>query len=153
MGRAENSISFLASPAYSCAHWPLVVILVKQMDKFSSLREKHPIFSYENFVYNQTGNSLVISFFFKISPDIEFNPQIVIENINPELFGKIDKRVLDNFIFNLGLVEMISYWKATCSPMIEIYAGTLKQNQLIWWKSLLIKGLGEFFYQNNINFK
>ncbi|OGD86877.1 hypothetical protein A2870_03230 [Candidatus Curtissbacteria bacterium RIFCSPHIGHO2_01_FULL_41_11] len=123
------------------------------MDKLASFREKHPKFLYESFSYKIEDNSLVISFLFKIYPDIEFNPRVTIENINQTIFSNLDSKVLDNFVFNLGLVEMISYWKATCSPIIEIYAGTLKQNQLIWWKSLLIKGLGEFFYQNNINFK
>jgi hypothetical protein len=123
------------------------------MDKVAALRKKHPIFLYENFNYKQEGNSLIIFFSFKIYPDIEFNPKITIENIDNKIFSKLDSGVLDNFIFNLGLIEMISYWKATCSPKIEIKAGSLNQQQKIWWENLLIKGLGEFFYQNKINFK
>lgn len=123
------------------------------MDKVTALREKHPVFSYENFAYKQEDSHLVISFSFKISPGIEFNPHIKIEDINNEQFTNIDKKVLENFIFNLGLVEMISYWKATCSPKIEIKAGAIDKKQITWWKNLIIKGLGEFFYQNNINFK
>lgn len=123
------------------------------MDKVVSLREKHRTFLYEDFSYERKNNSLIISFLFKIPPEIEFNPTIIIENINNEVFSGLDAEVLDNFIFNLGLVEMISYWKATCSPKIEIKAGSIDQSQKIWWENLLIKGLGEFFYQNKINFK
>lgn len=123
------------------------------MDKVTSLRKKHPTFLYESFNYKQEGNSLVISFSFKIPPDVEFNPKIRIENINNKIFSQLGTQVLDNFIFNLGLIEMTSYWKATCSPKIEIKAGSINQQQKIWWENSLIKGLGEFFYQNDINFK
>lgn len=123
------------------------------MDKVSSLRKKHPLFLYENFRYEKKNNSLIIYFLFKIPPDIEFNPRIKIENINNKEFLQLDSKVLDNFIFNLGLVEMISYWKASCSPKIEIKAGSLSNKQKIWWESLFIKGLGEFFFKNKINFK
>lgn len=123
------------------------------MDKLTSLRRKHPLFSYESFTYKQDNNSLVISFLFRISPSIEFNPKITIKNIDTSVFASQGKAVIDNFIFNLGLIEMISYWKTTCSPIIEIKTGSLNKTQIGWWKNLLIKGLGDFFYKNNINFK
>ena len=47
---------------------------------------------------------------------------------------------------------MISYWKATCSPEIEINPGYLDKSQVNWWKDLILKGMGEFFYKNKINF-
>ncbi len=121
-------------------------------DKFSYLRGKYPKFTYEKFDYKIKKNSLSITFNFKIS-HIQFKPSVNIEGINVSSFKNIERTVLENFIFNLGLVEMISYWKATCSPLIKITAGSLDQQQKNWWKNLLIKGLGEFFYQNRINFK
>ena len=123
------------------------------MDKLTSLREKHPTFLYERFSYQKENNNLIITFSFKISSDIEFHPKIKIENISNDNFSRVDPTVLNNFIFNLGLVEMISYWKATCSPQIEIRSGQLNEEQVNWWQNLLQKGLGEFFFQNKINFK
>lgn len=123
------------------------------MDKATLLRKKHPTFIYENFQYVKDGNSLKISFSFKIPPGIRFSPTVGIENINSFIFAKIGKSTIENFIFHLGLIEMVSYWKSTCSPMIDIKAGYLTKDQITWWKNLLLKGLGEFFYQNNINFK
>ncbi len=49
------------------------------------------------------------------------------------------------------MIELISYWKATCSPMIEIKAGQLNEEQINWWKELYFNGLGEFFYLNTID--
>ena len=121
-------------------------------DKFSYLRRKYPKFTYEKFGYKIQKNSLSITFHYKIS-DIKFKPTVNIVGIDVSNFKNIERAVLENFIFNLGLVEMISYWKATCSPIIKITAGSLDQQQKNWWKNLLIQGLGEFFYQNRINFK
>lgn len=50
------------------------------------------------------------------------------------------------------MVELISYWKLTCSPRITVNCGYLSPDQIKWWKKLFIKGLGEFFYTNGINF-
>ncbi len=110
---------------------------------FDSLRKKYPRFIYQGFKITQD-RDLKVSFRFSVA-DIEFNPQILFPNVkwNPKL---------ENLVFNLGLVEMISYWKATCSPEIIIKAGFLDEEQIAWWKDLIVKGLGEFFYKNKIDF-
>ncbi|MGH8903409.1 MAG: hypothetical protein ACRDYA_17485 [Egibacteraceae bacterium] len=60
--------------------------------------------------------------------------------------------VLDTIGFHLGLMEIPSYWKATCSPNIVIQAAPTSQSQLDWLKDLLIQGMGEFFYVNEVDF-
>jgi hypothetical protein len=57
---------------------------------------------------------------------------------------------MDVLVFSLGMVELISYWKLTCSPYVCIEAGSLTDDQIEWWKKLYYKGLGEFFYTNGI---
>jgi len=47
---------------------------------------------------------------------------------------------------------MASYWKAACSPEIVIEAGTLSLRQRKWWEWLILNGLGQFFYENKIDF-
>ncbi len=59
--------------------------------------------------------------------------------------------MIKNIVFNIGLIELISYWKATCSPTILIKAGSLTDQQIDWWKNLYYNGLGEFFYLNSIH--
>jgi hypothetical protein len=49
-------------------------------------------------------------------------------------------------------MELPTYWKATCSPEIVIEAGVLNADQIAWWHDLLIKGQGEFYYLNQIDF-
>lgn len=123
------------------------------MSKIDLLRKKHSRFIYSGYFYNLSGKDLKIFFNFFIEPDIYFNPKITIKNIDKKRFLSIDKKIIDNLVFHLGLIELPSYWKATCSSQIEIKAGKLDKEQINWWKNLIIKGLGQFFYENKINWK
>ncbi len=120
---------------------------------FKKLRKKYPQFIYQNYSYKISKKDLSIVFDFKIEPNIRFTPNIIIKNIDQKRIARLDRKVLDNLVFNLGLIELLSYWKATCSPEIIIKTGYLNKEQIKWWKNLIINGMGQFFYENNINFK
>jgi len=121
--------------------------------KFEFLRKKYPRFIYQNYSWKISGKNLEIFFDFKISPGIRFRPRVVIKNIDKKQGLKVGERALDNLVFNLGLMEIPSYWKATCSPEIKINCGYLNKEQISWWKDLIIRGMGQFFFENKINFK
>lgn len=113
---------------------------------FDNLRKKHPQFIYEGFKIEQENENLKITFDFLLTPDIQFRPTVIFPNISG------NQEVLQNLAFNLGMVELLSYWRAACPPEIVIKAGYLDEEQVKFWKKLLIKGLGEFFYNNKIDF-
>lgn len=119
---------------------------------FLKLRAKYPQFVYQGFEIAFNKNDLNITFDFKILPEISFKPTVVFPGIDHNRLKKINPEVLRNLIFNLGMVEMLSYWKSTCSPEIIIRAGFLNGLQTEFWNNLLIKGLGEFYYTNKIDF-
>jgi len=121
------------------------------MKSADSLRKKHHTFTYQAFKYNLEGKNLKISFSFLLHPDINFKPELVIQNV-AEQIRTLEKPLLDNLVFHLGLIELFSYWKSTCAPKIRIEAGGLNKDQIKWWKNLILNGMGEFFYQNKINF-
>jgi len=123
------------------------------MNKVEIFQKKYPKFIYENYSYRISKNNLEIFFSFKIEPKIYFSPKVTIENINKNQIAKIEKNIFDNLIFHLGLMEIPSYWKATCSSIIEILAGELDKWQIKWWKDLIIKGMGQFFFENKIDFR
>ena len=116
--------------------------------KLKELRKKYPEFVYESFDYILKDSDLHVSFYFK-SSELEFNPSLVIKDIPSK---KLDISVLDNLVFNLGMMEMLSYWKVVCSPKIVVKAGKLDSKQIKWWKDILINGMGQYFYENKINF-
>jgi UDP-N-acetyl-alpha-D-muramoyl-L-alanyl-L-glutamate epimerase len=125
-----------------------------------NLRKNHPKFIYEDYSWEiSTNNSvtefrsnLEITFHYSIEPGASFSPTLVIKNVPQEMLDRLGKERIDSYIFNIGLAEMFSYWKSTTSPIIEINAGKLDQDQIDWWHKLLIKGMGEYFFVNNIKF-
>ncbi len=120
--------------------------------KLEKLRKKYPKFIYQGYSFKDSGGNLEIFFDFKIEPNIFFKPKIVFKNIEKKQIKRVGERFLESLIFHLGLIEIPSYWKATCSPLIEIRAGFLNRQQIDWWKEVIIKGMGQFFYENKINF-
>ncbi len=118
---------------------------------FTNLREKFPVFTYESFSFKIHENQLSFGFIFRLNDDLIFKPEskIIVPQI-PQLRENI-QLLLSNIVFNIGLIELVSYWKATCSPTISIKAGSLTAEQAEWWKDLYYNGLGEFFYLNSIH--
>jgi UDP-N-acetyl-alpha-D-muramoyl-L-alanyl-L-glutamate epimerase len=122
-------------------------------NKVNSLRKKYPKFIYKEYSYKINKKDLIISFYFLIEPSIKFKPKVIIKGIGKKRLNRINKKDLNNLIFHLGLIEMLSYWKATCSPKIEIRADKLNEHQIKWWIDLIINGMGEFFYKNKIDWR
>lgn len=114
---------------------------------FAQLRLKHPRLVYRFFTVQNKNGEIVIEHEFLLEPDILFRPRTVIP-----YDGQIRPGELDLFAFHLGLAESVSYWKAACPAEFVVEAGVLSQEQIRFWKELYIHGLGEFFFQNRIDF-
>ena len=121
--------------------------------KIIQLRTKHPSIHYKNYNYQIIGTNLKLKFTFSLKPNIVFNPYIEIKDIiNKQNKHLINSPILDKFIFNLGLIELFSYWKCAAPNQIVIECGSIIDLQNIYWHNLLINGMGEFFYKNKIDF-
>lgn len=99
-------------------------------------------------------NSGIASFFyqinhnnqsFKFTEELRFAP----EKINKQ---KINKNLLSKAMDNVMLMLGISYYKLFCSTTIATSV-KLSQEQADFWNTIYKKGLGEFFYKNNIDFR
>ena len=121
--------------------------------KYKNLRKRYSRFVYRGYSYKVRSGNLKIVFDFRIEPNIYLKPKLFIKNVSVTRTFLVTKNVLDNLIFHLGLMEIPSYWKCTCSKEIVIEAGYLNKEQIKWWRDLIIKGLGQFFYENKIDFK
>lgn len=124
----------------------------RQTKNYLQLRTKHPVFHYDRFIYAATKRGLEISYYFRTEPDFKFVSKIIIGGIKNSRIKKIGKNNTDILVFHLGLVEMLNYWKATCSPNIQIHSGHLDKKQKSWWKDLITNGMGQYFFTNSINF-
>lgn len=121
--------------------------------KYNQLRSKYHTFYYHEHSYRVEGKNLVLCFHFSIDKSIHFQPVTIFKwhSSFALFFQTYPISVLENFVFNIGMIELISYWKSTCCKKIEIQAGTLPQDALYFWKKLYFNGLGEFFYCNGID--
>ncbi len=115
---------------------------------FNILRQKYPVFTYKKYSWEVVNNELLIRFYFFISPDHVFTPSYKIALNGYHL---PPRPLLDCIVFHIGMVESISYWKATCSPVLHVKGVTLNADQVDWWKDLFYNGLGEFLYLNRIS--
>lgn len=69
-------------------------------------------------------------------------------------FGKIkETEVLKKALFGLHLALGISYYKAFLAPEIKVISGQLSHEQAGFWDKVYANGLGEFFYQNKVDFR
>jgi len=117
---------------------------------FHELREKYPRFIYHKFQYQwNEKKQLEIFFDFSIGDHYRFTPKMLLKS-GKYFTETVTSETLEGVIFHIGMIELLSYWKATCSPEIYIKPYKLNEAQQAWWYKLYYKGLGEFFYQNGI---
>ena len=118
------------------------------MNKFDEFRKKYPNFIFEKYIIDEDNEFYNITYYFEITGLTTFNPIISIKKVNTNNF---DEKVFKNIVFNIGMVELVSYFKCTCSPNVIIKAGYLDNDQIEYFKNLYYNGLGEFLYLNKID--
>lgn len=114
------------------------------MDNYIELSEKYKNFIYDSYNIEIDGEEILVIFNFFVEGLCEFHPTIRLKKFEITDFTK-------NLVFHIGLVELISYWKCTCSKNVIIKAGYLNDEQINFFKKLYFNGLGELFYRNSID--
>ena len=120
------------------------------MKQYLSLREQYPRFAYRGYELEENDSCLKITYRFETLGLSEFAPVWVFPKAEGDCRRWSEDRLMQDMIFSLGMVELISYWKIACPPTVTVEAGRLNQDQIDWWKDLYFNGLGEFFYVNGI---
>ena len=116
---------------------------------FNTLRKEYSKFIYNDYKISEDEEKIYVEYDFEIEGLSKFNPRI---EILKKAFIKTDinSNNIKNIVFNLGMIEAISYFKATCSPQMVIKCGKLDDFQEKWFRKLYYLGLGEFRFVNNI---
>ena len=122
---------------------------------FHHFREKHPVFSYLDFSWNVHDGVLKVRYHFfdgqhDFFPEYFFPLPLVTSSEARNIHLQQHKFAIDNFLFHIGLCEVISYWKSSCAPIFDIHPFCLDKEAEKWWKKLFYNGLGEFRYLNGI---
>lgn len=118
------------------------------MNKFERFRREAPVFEYKSYTITETEETIETDYVFSIVGVADFHAGWSFPR--PEGFSVKDDFAFERLAFSLGMAEAVSYWKATCSPVMRVECGSLDEEQIRWWKKLYFLGLGEFFYVNGI---
>lgn len=121
------------------------------MKTYETCRETFPVFLYKDFTVLDTMEELQVTYHFEVPGLSIFEPTWRFPKKSPETLSWENNRTLRKMLFNLGMVELVSYWKIACPPKVLVSAGSLSEAQIRWWKELYYLGLGEFFYTNGIS--
>lgn len=119
-------------------------------EKYHALRRRYPVFEYQAWHWKVTDEGLRLWFDFKMG-EVEFHPSALVERrgfLHMEPQGISEQ--LDRLVFDIGMVELVSYWKCACPPRVVVSCGSLTHEQVAFWKKLYWNGLGEFFYTNSL---
>lgn len=123
---------------------------------YNTFRKMFPEFIYEGYTYDVQPDGLHIAFsFIMVGEDsaqsLEFKPTAFFPSrpfLHPE---NLSADTLEILVFNIGMIELISYWKCYCPPTVTVKPFRLDERQVAFWKKLYYNGLGEFFYTNGID--
>lgn len=93
-----------------------------------------------------------ITFIYELQNDKQkylFKERIIVSSKIEEHSASSLRPFLDTLLLALG----ISYWKTFCPKNIIIKPFSLNKEQANFWDVVYTKGLGEFYYRNNIDFR
>lgn len=90
---------------------------------------------------------------FKFGISKTFTDQLLLKDVEPELWERVPKTILEPTLQALLLIIGINYWCAFPTSNIRIEGFTLTRAQARFWDSLYLHGLGEFFYLMQIDFR
>lgn len=112
-------------------------------------------FTFASYKINKARSIVIFSyrveFIFGITKT--FTDRLYLKDIAPELWNKVPAEVLEPTLQALLLMIGINYWCIFPTKNIEIEGFTLTREQAKFWDALYINGLGEFFYEMQMDFR
>jgi UDP-N-acetyl-alpha-D-muramoyl-L-alanyl-L-glutamate epimerase len=120
-------------------------------DQVRRLREEYPVFRIEDAraVPGPAGVTLEFAF---AAGELRFRPVVEFTGLRPDEAGRAVTVTAQRMIRALAIVEAFSYWKALCSPVIEVALPGPDAAELDWWQAFWPGAMGEFFYRNQIDY-
>jgi len=115
---------------------------------FKYLRNTFNQFTYQSYYFKQDESLVTVNYHFHIDNKIHFHPKFSFSSKNIE--HKLNSIEFSIILFQIGLLEAISYWKTTCCRKFFVKPYQLTKFQSSWLEKLFYLGLGEFRYINNI---
>lgn len=123
--------------------------MVSNQKKYNTYRLTFGEMVYESYSYTVDAEGLRMEFAFRLNDKIVFRPTASIPR-RPFLDFDQPRELMDTLVFNIGMIELVSYWKCVCPKVVRVLPRSLDDGQIAFWKKIYFNGLGEFFYTNGI---
>ncbi len=107
--------------------------------------KQYNTFIFESYSFYPTEG--IIELKYSLDDEVEFKEILTL----PKAFNSTQDNIQEA-LFMLHLMGGTSYYKTCCPKNIEVRSGTLTKEQAEFWNTVYTKGLGEFFYRNEIDF-
>ncbi len=118
--------------------------------KFDALRKEFSTFTFESQTVSRGNGTLRLSFDFNLDDRYHFRPTLEIPARPFFNWDSIPDEQLQALAFQIGMTELVSYWKIACPKRVVVKPFALTESQIGFWKKLYYNGLGEFLYLNGI---
>ncbi len=115
---------------------------------FQAFRETYGEFGFTGWKREGGDDCIKVRYQFTLNGEVAFEPTLSLPPLQNLSEDKL--ALLENVIFHVGLMELISYWKAYCPPQLTITCGALGTDQRKFLEDLIFNGLGEFRYLNGL---
>ena len=118
--------------------------------KFNALRKEFATFTFERQTVTRSEGKLSLAFDFSLDDRYHFRPTLEIPARPFFDWDGIPADQLEALAFQIGMTELVSYWKIACPKRVVVKPFVLTEAQTAFWKKLYYNGLGEFLYLNGI---
>ncbi len=118
--------------------------------KFDALRKEFSTFTFERQTVKCENGALSLAFDFNLDDRYHFCPTMEIPARSFFDWDGIPMEQLETLAFQIGMTELVSYWKIACPKRVVVKPFALSESQKKFWKKLYYNGLGEFLYLNGI---
>ena len=118
--------------------------------KFEALRREFSTFTFVKQTVERADGKLFLAFDFSFDDRYHFRPTLEIPARPFFDWDGLPEAQLQSLAFQIGMTELVSYWKIACPKRVVVKPFSLTESQKIFWKKLYYNGLGEFLYLNGI---
>ena len=114
------------------------------------MRREFGTFTFVKQTVMRAEGKLSLAFDFSLDNRYFFRPTLEIPSRPFFDWDNIPDEQLQSLAFQIGMTELVSYWKIACPKRVVVKPFSLTESQKIFWKKLYYNGLGEFLYLNSI---
>lgn len=117
--------------------------------------QKATRFIFEGYARATASQAMVFSYVTELESGerLRHEERLLFPKTTHEQWDAIPGPLLERLLQTLHLLLGVSYWKMHCAPQIEIHGYTLTRSQADFWNTIYTKGLGEFFFKNQIDYR